>query len=210
MIVFQACLGFWCVTLKLYPIVVMGHILGGFTLISLLFLYLLTIQATPNPSFTKHYPILAAAGVLSLILQIILGGWTSANYAALVCLNFPFCGEHLLPPFNFSQAFDFLNAGILDSPGTHLDHTARVTIQMMHRLGAFLVFIILGLLSLLTRNKILGLLLILQISLGIINVLALLPIGIAILHNGIAACLLLTLIQHSYSSWHISKPLKII
>ncbi|MFL7053764.1 heme A synthase, partial [Vibrio cyclitrophicus] len=35
-VIFQALLGMWTVTLKLMPVVVMAHLMGGFTLLSLL------------------------------------------------------------------------------------------------------------------------------------------------------------------------------
>jgi cytochrome c oxidase assembly protein subunit 15 len=83
--------------------------------------------------------------------------------------------------------------GVLDSP-------ARMAIQMTHRIGALIVFVyFLGFALLLFkyyRRLALFLLLILflQVSLGILNVVLALPLAIAVLHNLVAAILLLTVI----------------
>jgi heme a synthase len=201
LVLFQALLGMWTVTLKLYPIVVMGHLMGGLSLLSVLFLHLLSLKspaasiphATPKQAFFL-YP-LSLFVLLLLIFQLFLGGWTSANYAALVCLDFPTCQGTWLPDFDFKQAFNLSQAGILDSPGEHLDYTARVTIQMMHRFGAGIVFIFVSLLSWLTRDKRLFFVLILQIILGITNILAVLPLSIAVLHHATGVLLLLSLLS---------------
>ncbi len=219
-VVFQALLGMWTVTLKLHPLVVMGHLAGGYATFVLLSWQTLRIaqfekQRSPSeaPSFiqnqiTSHWKklrIAALFGTLLLLIQITLGAWTSANYASLACPDFPTCQGKWWPEFHFSQAFTFWHEfgpnyewGVLNNP-------ARVTIQMMHRLGAVLVFIYWFILSLkilfkpvyadLKKNgwAILFLLL-LQISLGISNILFFLPLGVAVAHTGVAALLLFSMI----------------
>jgi len=209
-VLFQALLGKWTVTLKLMPWVVMAHLLGGFTTLSLLWwltLDLKPIYLTSGVSNTRHLnrlKIVSRIALLILVIQLFLGGWTSANYAALVCLDFPYCEGKLIPELDFRTAFNLMSAGVVGSTGAPLGGIARVTIHMMHRLGALVTSGILGwlvfqLFSNTSRHMrrmgclILGLLL-LQITLGILNVVALLPLPIAVAHNAIAALLLLALV----------------
>jgi heme A synthase len=85
-IVFQAMLGMWTVTLLLKPVVVMGHLLGGLLTFSLLAYVALSLSSAreATPQQRRLRPMIVVALVL-LALQIALGGWTSANYAALAC-----------------------------------------------------------------------------------------------------------------------------
>jgi len=206
LVIFQALLGMWTVTLKLYPVVVMGHLLGGFAILSLLWLsyLLLRLKQMPNINISKSVKFLAYVALFVLCLQIALGGWTSANYAALVCADFPTCQGRWWPPMDWRAAFDLQAVGIFDSPGIPLENTPRVTIQMFHRIGALICSIILGTLAIiLIRSKQnalprLGVALLcflaLQLTLGITNVIAHLPLAISLLHNAIAACLLILIL----------------
>ncbi len=226
LVVFQALLGMWTVTLKLFPLVVMAHLLGGMTTLALLWWLTLDFKSTQS-HFTlntnklgtgnmNELRIWALGGLVILIIQISLGGWTSANYAALVCLDFPFCQGQIIPQLNFSEAFNFTAAGVTGSIGKPLDLTARVTIQMVHRFGAIISALVIGWLAFLSFTrvnnsaiKILSIiiitLLLLQIILGITNVLALLPLPVAVLHNAVAALLLLALITLNYHFRFIGK-----
>jgi cytochrome c oxidase assembly protein subunit 15 len=213
LVLFQALLGMWTVTLKLFPLVVMAHLLGGLTTLSLLWWLTLKLSIPQNtlPSMPHlHYlRCLAISSLVVLVVQILLGGWTSANYAALVCLNFPFCNEAPFSLQHFSTAFNLFSSGVPGSIGTPLDHTARITIHMVHRIGALVTSLVLGYLVFIVitkvKNKIIktsgliiALLLTMQILLGITNVLALLPLPIAVLHNGVGALLLLALVTLNY------------
>ncbi|MEM6510054.1 MAG: COX15/CtaA family protein, partial [Pseudomonadota bacterium] len=94
LVVFQAVLGMWTVTMNLQPLVVMGHLLGGFSILSLLFLLYLRLKTDPvasSDSGAKPYYRLALVGLVVLILQIALGGWLAANYAAPHCNGLPLC-----------------------------------------------------------------------------------------------------------------------
>ncbi len=207
LVIFQALLGMWTVTLKLYPMVVMGHLLGGLTTLSLL--GCLTLLLTPRGGFSvkkiKFLKFIGAISLIILIAQLFLGGWTSANYAALVCLDFPFCSQHESMTFDFANAFDLTKAGVTGSQGEPLESAARMTIHMLHRMGALITTIIFGVLVFLifrnTKVRLLrgiGLLiaglLITQVGLGIINVVAVLPLAIAVAHNAVAALLLVTVV----------------
>lgn len=217
LVIFQALLGMWTVTLGLYPVVVMGHLLGGFAILALLWLLHLTISYNSiNLHANKNFTILAYSCFILLILQIALGGWTSANYAALVCADFPSCQGSLWPPMDWRSAFNLGAVGIFDSPGTPLENTARVTIQMFHRIGALLTTVFLsGVSYYLIKNRSstahkLGLALItllgVQILLGITNVLAGLPLAVSLLHHAVAALLLLlmtTILYYLNAKQHI-------
>jgi cytochrome c oxidase assembly protein subunit 15 len=210
LVIFQAALGMWTVTLGLYPVVVLGHLLGGFAILALLWLlWLLQAQHLRHRTGTETGPyIVAYIGLVILIIQIALGGWTSANYAALVCADFPSCQGSYWPAMDWRRAFDFTAVGIFDSPGVPLENTARVTIQMCHRLGALITAMVLSLLAyFLIRNtqttlQRLGItllcLLAVQITLGITNVVARLPIAISLMHNAIAALLLILMVTILY------------
>lgn len=211
-VLFQALLGKWTVTWKLLPTVVMGHLVGGFTLLALLWLIFLHINDAGKPPITHHAISLkpwAIVGLILVILQIMLGGWTSANYAALICPDFPRCHGQWIPSLSLSSAFHFLTPIGQNFQGGVLSESARMTIQFFHRLGALLVFFYVSglsvccLLTKISRLRRLGavllILLITQVILGICNIELLLPIGIAVAHNGVAALLLLGMVTLLYA-----------
>lgn len=215
LVVFQALLGMWTVTLKLFPLVVIAHLLGGLTTLSLLWWLTLKLKPVilPNNETDKLYSLKAFAifGLCVLIFQLFLGGWTSANYAALVCTDFPYCQGRLLPELNLLKAFNLTQAGtgITGGLGEPLDMSARVTIHMVHRIGALITALVIGWLAfqVFARARCLAIrivsvaiavLLTIQILLGVTNVLALLPLAVAIAHNAIAALLLLALVTLNY------------
>lgn len=206
MVIFQGLLGMWTVTLKLYPVVVMAHLMGGLTILATLWWYHLRFQpASPLVINSKSLGFWASLGLMAVIAQLVLGGWVSANYAAVVCPDFPQCQGKFWPEMDFRAAFQFASVGIFDSPGVPLENTARVTIQMAHRLGALVVTGLVGILislllgqqtrSLKSIGRGLGGVLVLQLGLGITNVLAGLPLAVAVLHNAVAALLLLKLVK---------------
>ncbi len=217
LVIFQGLLGMWTVTLKLFPLVVMAHLLGGLATLSLLWWLTLTLQSHHKILKTSNAALRAwgIIGLTMLIIQIFLGGWTSANYAALVCLDFPFCNhfnQNSSMHFELThlfEAFHFMEAGVTGSPGTPLGLTARVIIHMLHRLGAILTTIIVAWLGLLAWIKLkdqtirkvtvaMISLLVIQLLLGITNILALLPLPIAVAHNAVAALLLLSIVTLNY------------
>ena len=218
-IVFQALLGMWTVTLKLKPLVVMGHLLGGLATLSLILALLLVHRRQPlfgAAAWSGADRRLAGAALLGLVLllgQIALGGWTSANYAALACPDFPQCQTQWWPRMDFGEAFVLWRGlginyefGVLDSP-------ARTAIHMTHRMGALVVALYMGWLALrLLRSAgsgarrmgglLLGLLL-LQLALGVSNVVFHLPLPVAVAHNAGAALLLLTLVTLNLMLWRL-------
>lgn len=232
-VVFQAVLGMWTVTMNLLPIVVMGHLAGGFTVLSLLVLFALRLRQrlpkengassepahefvksnvvslasarTPSyPSTSSWQPWLVFA-LLCVIGQILLGGWTSANYAAVVCTQLPFCEVDWLSSYNVG-AFSPLQGDHETYQYGVLNYTDRVSIHVTHRIGALVtalaVFIMV--VKMWSQHELRGLLLlcvgllIIQITLGVLNVVLSLPLGVALAHHFVAACLLQALIITNY------------
>ena len=136
LVVFQAALGMWTVTLLLKPVVVMAHLLGGFATFS--FLVLLALRTAPRRPLTvsPRWRGMAAAGLLILVLQIALGGWTSTNYAALSCGDFPTCQGRWLPEMDFGEAFVMWRGLGVNYEYGVLDNPARTAIHVTHRVGA--------------------------------------------------------------------------
>ena len=212
-LLFQALLGMWTVTLQLKPLVVMGHLLGGFTFFNLIaWQWLRTTEFKPKIDLTVAASLFKLSLVVLLILigQIALGGWVSSNYAALACVDFPQCQQSWWPPMDFKEAFVLWRGLGIDYEFGVLDHPARVAIHYVHRIGALVVTVaVLFYVSrlwkytdaakLLKTNAaiILGLL-VLQVGLGVSNVIFKLPLTIAVLHNGVALLLLFSLVSSVY------------
>jgi heme a synthase len=204
-IIFQALLGMWTVTWLLKPIVVMGHLLGGLTTFSLL--VWMAWRATDIPIRLADAVVMRRwliVGLVVLGLQIALGGWTSANYAALACGNdFPQCVGQWWPPHDFREGFVLWRGVGVDYEGGILDGQSRIAIQMAHRMMAAVVFVYMLWLALkLLRTPgmrgwggLLAALVVTQVALGIANVKLGLPLTIAVLHNAGAALLLFLLVS---------------
>ncbi|MGY1426288.1 COX15/CtaA family protein [Lysobacter sp. A289] len=204
-IIFQALLGMWTVTWLLKPIVVMGHLLGGLLTFSLLLW--MAWRATNVPIRLAEAPrlrTLMIAGLVLLGTQIALGGWTSANYAALACgTDFPTCVGQWWPPTDFREGFVLWRGIGMDYEGGVLDGASRIAIQMAHRMMALVVAIYLLWVSWVLLRKpgmrgwgsLLGLLVLAQVSLGIANVKLALPLWTAVSHNAGAVLLLFVLVS---------------
>jgi len=201
----QVMLGMLTVTEKLQPVIVLGHLLTGLSLLSgLWLLYLLGTQS--NKYYALKRPYLLPwlwLGLFCIIGQITLGGWVSTHYAGLACIDLPYCNGQLLPPLHLNAL-----------------NTDLITIHMLHRLGALITFsYVAGLALFLVRFPLLRALAIqllallaLQLTLGIFNVIWLRPVWIALIHHAVAIFLLLTMItvlvkayfgseDNRYGSW---------
>ena len=212
-VIFQAALGMWTVTMKLMPVVVMGHLLGGFTTLCLLFLLYLRLHdyRLPGGDFAlKKYAKFGLIGIVILAGQIGLGGWTAANYAALTCTELPICQAGWAEQVNFEHAFDLIPPEKDSYEFGHLDHASRLTIHVMHRFGAIVATLyLLWLITSVYRKAqspffknaamSLGFILSVQVSLGISNVWFSLPLSVAVSHNVVAAMLMMSLITITYS-----------
>lgn len=206
LVVMQASLGMLTVSLNLLPLVVLGHLLGGFSLLCLLVLLRLrlsSIQVQIDSGLTSLRP-LAWCALLVLALQISLGAWTSANYAALACHELPLCEAGWQARFDVASAFHLPMGQETYQYGV-LSYDARLSIHVLHRLGAMVTALIIISLVVLSLRRArtqqmrflavgLGILLCVQITLGLINVIAWLPLFNAIAHNFIAANLLVLLV----------------
>jgi cytochrome c oxidase assembly protein subunit 15 len=223
LVIFQALLGMWTVTLLLKPAVVTAHLLGGMATVSLLWILVLRSSgwfAGTGAGYGWIRP-WATLGLVILAGQIALGGWTSANYAALACTDFPTCHGSWLPAMDLAEGFVLWRGIGVDYEYGVLEHPARVAIHFAHRAGALITFLVLGSVaaglmirgagSLRRLGLVLGVLLLVQVSLGIGNVLLSLPLAVAVAHNGVAALLLMTLValNHALASGHAREPVRL-
>ncbi len=213
-VILQGLFGMWTVTLKLWPQVVTAHLLGGFTTLSLLWLLTLRLNnqhwqadAAGLALLQKLKPI-AVAGLLVVILQITLGGWTTSNYAALACPDLPTCQAQWLPPMDFASGFNIFQGLGPNYLGGVMANEARVAIHMAHRIGAIATLLYLGWLSFLlvatpfarlcSLGKVIGLVLVLQFCLGLGNILFKFSLWVTVSHNAFGALLLLTVVTLNY------------
>ncbi len=216
-VIFQAALGMWTVTLKLMPIVVMAHLLGGFSTLCLLFLLYLRIKTKPIDAQTTHltdwqqnkYSRFALLGLIILTAQIALGGWTSSNYAAMSCVELPICQGDWLSNLTFKNSFELIPPNKESYEFGHLAHNERLTIHVTHRLGALVTAIFITWLTTIVFLKartraikqvaiIVFCLLVIQVGLGVSNIWFSLPLNVAVAHNLVAAFLMLSLISLTY------------
>ncbi|MRI33338.1 cytochrome B [Endozoicomonas sp. OPT23] len=220
LIILQAAFGMWTVTLKLWPQVVTAHLLGGFATLSLLLLLTLRLsglgwkrlEISKASAKVKRFAFLA---LLVVVLQVTLGGWTSSNYAALACPDFPKCHGEWLPELDMSTGFDVGQSIGPNYLGGQLDSDARTAIHFTHRIGALVTSLILVLLffkvrrfssslsftertSLQRLSFLMLLALLVQVGLGITNIVGHLPLSVAVAHNLGGAALLLTLVALNY------------
>ncbi len=211
-VIFQGLLGMWTVTLLLKPLIVMGHLLGGLTTLGLVAWLLLEERRRGSVTGPRRMAGFAVAGLCVLIVQIALGGWTSANYAALACPDVPTCqGQWWPEQIDFSEAFVMWRGLGIDYEGGVLDAPSRVAIHLTHRLGAIATFGVLTLAALYflrTRRdartrQAAGLVLAavsLQVLIGVGIVWFGLPLPLATSHNAVAALLLLATINLNHSA----------
>jgi cytochrome c oxidase assembly protein subunit 15 len=157
----------------------------------------------------KKYGRFALFGIVLLTGQIALGGWTSSNYAALSCVELPICQSGWQEKMNFEKSFALIPPARESYEFGHLSHDERVTIHVVHRFGAIAITIYLTWLLMMIYLKaqtsifrrsavVVGLALLTQLSLGVSNIWFSLPLSVAVGHNLVAACLMLTLIALTY------------
>ena len=204
LIVFQAMLGMWTVTMLLKPAIVSAHLLGGMSTLAIL-TWLAHRHWGQYSDYLQDAKVLKYAvrlGLLILFGQIFLGGWTSTNYAALACTDFPTCHGVWVPDMDFKDAFHLIRELGQSADGGALTLSAITAIQWTHRIGALITLIYLGILALNVLKyralRHLGLVLItvllVQIGLGISNLVLHLPLVLAVAHNLGAALLVVILV----------------
>jgi heme a synthase len=221
LVIFQGLLGMWTVTLLLKPLIVTLHLIFGLMTLSLLWWLWLTLRRRssdpwsgarsalgggstaallrPAPRFLQR---LAMVALVALVIQILLGGWTSTNYAAVACPDFPKCQLSWWPQADFGEGFVIWRGLGINYEGGVLDHPARVAIHFTHRLGAVVATLaLLAAVVMTLRMRRDGssrfaaaaalAALLLQLTIGIAMVLQGFPLWIATAHNAGAALLLL-------------------
>jgi cytochrome c oxidase assembly protein subunit 15 len=219
----QAALGALTVTLLLKPLIVTAHLLGGLSTLALLWWLSLAPETRPlnrRQAALRRY---ALAGVAALVLQVALGGWTSTNYAAVACPDFPTCQQSWWPRMDYRDAFVLWRGLDIDYEGGVLANPARVAIHVTHRLGALIVgsiLIILGSMAAVRgRGATIGpgagsrrlaragvwivAAVLLQISIGIATVHFGVPLPLATLHNAGAAFLVLSVVTLLRALWPV-------
>jgi cytochrome c oxidase assembly protein subunit 15 len=205
----QGAFGAWTVTLKLQPIIVTIHLLLGLALLGMLTVLgsRHSIQSSiASAAKAIHTP--ALLSLILLIIQIILGGWVSTNYAVLACTDFPLCHGMLIPPMDFGHGYSLWRELGKTSSGDLLPVEALTAIHWVHRNFAFFVIAYIAWVAH-KAMKIEGLrktakwILIaigLQFATGVATIFLSWPIVIAILHNGGAALLVLLLVTLIYKA----------
>jgi cytochrome c oxidase assembly protein subunit 15 len=221
-VVFQGVLGMLTVTWQLKPLIVTGHLVFGLTTLGLLWWLWLTLPRNSwgNTSSTGSGGIavsattveaarlawrLALIGLIALAIQIALGGWTSSNYAAIACPDFPKCQNAWWPQTNYRDAFVLWRGLGVNYEGGVLENPARVAIHLTHRLGALIATLTLFLaaLTVLTRRGLAKFALpawlvlaalLLQLTIGVSMVLRGFPLPLATAHTAGAALLLLSVL----------------
>ena len=203
-VVVQGLFGKYTVTLKLYPAIVTLHLLGGLALLALLAVQRVALrqQRLALPA-SVHAAAWGAAALL--VLQIMLGGWVSTNYAVLACTGFPQCNGQWWPEMDFASGFTLLRGLGEAGPSGARTLTSLVAIHMAHRLLALVVVCaFLALAWALWRRRgtdpslgrfgqALGLLVLVQVASGLSNVVLGWPLVAALGHSAGAAALVLVL-----------------
>ncbi len=147
----QGAFGAWTVTMKLQPVIVTLHLLGGLVLLALLCKQAVIYEQAHTGLARRGLPAgLRAAvwtGALLLWLQVALGGWVSTNYAVLACSDFPTCQGQWWPKMQFLPAFELWRPLGMSQSGEALSYEGLVAIHYVHRLMAYLVLAVLALLA---------------------------------------------------------------
>ncbi len=222
-VVVQGALGMLTVTWQLKPLIVTLHLLFGLTTLSLLWWLWLSLRSGGarggirfgggRSSGGSAYPThespprrVVLVGLLALAIQIALGGWTSSNYAAVACPDFPKCQNSWWPDTDYKDAFVLWRGLGVNYEGGVLQHPARVAIHFTHRLGALVASTALIFAAVVTLRRrrgssrsrvaafaVLGALA-LQLFIGASMVLEGFPLALATAHNAGAALLVLAAI----------------
>jgi cytochrome c oxidase assembly protein subunit 15 len=211
-VVFQGALGMWTVTLLLKPAIVTAHLIGGLTTLSLLlWLALGESSFAPDARVRQLQPV-AAFTLAVVAIQVVLGGWVSANYAALACPDLPLCRGSLVPSMDFANAFHVLRELGQTPDGALLSNEALTAIHWTHRMFALVALaMVFGLAArswpVLPRLSLaLALIVLTQFVLGVSNVFFSLPLPLAAAHNAGAALLIVTLVVINFFSFRGLRP----
>ena len=214
LIVIQAIMGMLTVTMLVKPTVVTTHLFFGMLTATLLFIN--GLKYSGLNLLQDKLPVYAISAIVLtwvlLVIQILLGGWTSTNYASLACTDFPKCLDQWYPKeMVFDKAFNIFNLPDINYEGGFLAYGAKVAVHYIHRVTALVLslsFLLTLVIIFKLKNhaflkKIISFSLVffvLQIILGISNVIYSLPLNIAVWHTMNAAILLALLSGALYYS----------
>jgi cytochrome c oxidase assembly protein subunit 15 len=221
-VVFQGLLGMLTVTWQVTPLIVTAHLIFGLTTLGLLWWLWLSLPrhawgqgsntgwkgsaATATTVDAARFAWrLALIGLIALAVQIALGGWTSTNYAAIACPDFPKCQNAWWPQTDYKDAFVLWRGLGINYEGGVLANPARVAIHLTHRIGALIATLTLALaaLTVITRKVLAKFVLpayavlaalALQLTIGVSMVLRGFPLALATAHTAGAALLLLSVL----------------
>lgn len=209
LVVFQALLGMWTVTMNLQPFIVMGHLLGGFSILTLLTLLYYRISYQPSfnddPRVRPLYRV-ALMALAVLVIQIGLGGWLAANYAAPHCVGLPICQNIEL--FSFESLLH-LPVGAANYEYGVLPFETRLSIHFIHRVWAIVTLLFLGYVAfkvalnsvtetIKNAARLVLLLLCAQVGIGAAIVHWQFPLHLTLFHNFMAAMLLIATVRLCY------------
>jgi heme a synthase len=211
-VIAQGVFGALTVLWKVKPIIVTTHLFGGLTTLALLWWLSLTPERREVKAAERPLRRWWAAGFAALLVQLFLGGWTSTNYAAVACPDFPTCQGSWWPEKDYAEAFVLWRGLGVDYEGGVLSATARTAIHYTHRVGAVVVALLLGWLGWLawrraqspaTKRAAVTLLgaLALQWLIGANLILQSFPLWLGTAHNGGAAVLLLAMVLLARRLW---------
>lgn len=200
----QGAFGALTVTMKLFPAIVTLHLLGGMVLLALLAMQAVAYRQAQRGSGAFVIPASARrwlVGAYALLwLQVALGGWVSTNYAVLACSTFPTCQGSWWPVMNFHQGFELWRHLGMTGAGEHITFAALTAIHYTHRLVAYALFVVLGVLAWRLRggalhrtSRIVAGLALWQFASGLSNVVLGWPLVAAVAHTGGAAALVVAL-----------------
>ena len=137
---FMAAFGIWAFSHLPRSVIVPVHLAGGSATLILL-TWIALRQMAPvgevGAGVMQSWRRFSVLGLVLVLVQIMLGGWVSANFAGLACTEFPLCKGLLLPPMDFSFS--------LDRYGLPLSVEKLTAIHWMHRAGALLTLALLEL-----------------------------------------------------------------
>ncbi len=209
----QGAFGALTVTMKLFPLIVTLHLLGGLVLLALLRAQGVRYaqaqgEALPVPLPAATWLLLAVTFTL-LWVQIALGGWVSTNYAVLACTDFPACQGSFWPQMDLREGFTLWRALGAGLDGDNISFQALTAIHYVHRLMAYVVFAALLWLASRLRHVPamrshalwIGGLALWQFATGLSNVVLGWPLVAAVSHTGGAAALVVVLTGAIFSSY---------
>lgn len=214
----QGAFGALTVTMKLFPLIVTLHLLGGLVLLALLRVQAVRYAQAHGESMPVSLPagtwLLLVITFALLWLQVALGGWVSTNYAVLACTDFPACQGSFWPAMDFREGFTFWRALGAGLDGNNISFQALTAIHYTHRLAAYVVFAALLLLAARLRHVPgmrshglwMGALALWQFATGLSNVVLGWPMVAAVAHTGGAAALVVVLTGALFSSYRAPVP----